>query len=85
MAPASYVGQMEYISKLCSEPKVVSKLSNQYKEDLSLLDQLFDKLYKKGEMERINALNEAYAACLKGTNSEMLVISLLKDLIIYLH
>ena len=65
LAPASYVGQMEYISKLYSEPNLASKLSNQYKEDLSLLTQLFDNLYKKDEMERINALNEAYAACLK--------------------
>ena len=65
LAPASYVGQMEYISKLYSEPNLASKLSNQYKEDLSLLAQLFDNLYKKDEMERINALNEAYAASLK--------------------
>ena len=37
LAPVSYVGQMEYISKLCSEPNLASKLSNKYKEDLSLL------------------------------------------------
>ena len=65
LAPASYKEQMAYIYKTCSEPDVASKLSNQLKKDLSLLSQLFDELYQKDELEKINELNEAYATCLK--------------------
>jgi hypothetical protein len=31
------------------------------KKDLSLLSQLFDELYQKDDLERINELNAAYA------------------------
>ena len=65
LAPASYKEQMEYIYKTCSEPDLSSKLSNQLKKDLSLLLQLFDQLYHKDDLERIKALNDAYASYLK--------------------
>ena len=65
LAPASYKEQMAYIDKTCSEPNVASKLSNQLKNDLSLLSQLFDQLYQKDDLEKINELNAAYATCLK--------------------
>ena len=65
LAPASYIEQMAYIRKICSEPNAESKLSKEMKEDLSLLSRLFDELYQKDEIEKINALNEAYANCLK--------------------
>ena len=66
LAPASYKEQMAYINKTCFEPAVASKLSNQLKKDLFLLSQLFDELYQKDDLERINSLNAAYANCLKG-------------------
>ena len=65
LAPASYVDQMAYINKTNSEPDVASKLSDQLKNDLSLLSKLFDGLYTKKELDKFNALNEAYFACLK--------------------
>ena len=64
LAPASYVDQMAYIYKTNSEPDVASKLSDQLKNDLSLLSKLFDGLYTKKELDKFNALNEAYFACL---------------------
>ncbi len=57
---------MKYIKKTFSEPNVANKLSNQLKDDLSLLSQLYNELYQKDEMERINALNETYANYIKG-------------------
>ena len=66
LAPASYKEQMAYISKISSEPNAASKLSKELKDNLSLLSRLFDELYEKDELEKINALNEAYANCLKG-------------------
>ena len=66
LAPASYKEQMAYICKICSEPNTASKLSKELKDDLSLLSRLFDELYEKDELEKIYALNEAYANCIKG-------------------
>ena len=66
LAPASYKEQMAYICKICSEPSTASKLSKELKDDLSLLSRLFDELYEKDELEKIYALNEAYANCIKG-------------------
>ena len=66
LAPASYLEQIAYISKTCSEPNTASKLSKQLKDDLSLLSRLFDELYQKDELDKINALNEAYENYLHG-------------------
>ena len=66
LAPASYKEQMAYICKISSEPNTASKLSKELKDDLSLLSRLFDELYEKDELEKIYALNEAYANCIKG-------------------
>ena len=65
LAPASYVDQMAYISKTYSEPDIASKLSDQLKKDISSLQELFDKLYQKEDLDRINSLNEAYADYIK--------------------
>ena len=65
LAPASYKEQMEYIRKTYSEPDIASKLSDQLKKDISSLSELFDKLYQKEDLDRINSLNEAYADYIK--------------------